>query len=73
MPQAQPRQSPQGSTARRCSRASGIMRALNRHVERVFYPDRKDSHWRKRKLARDRCLPGLGGMVSERFYYDLWA
>jgi hypothetical protein len=28
----------------------GIMRALNRHVERVFNPD-KDLHWGK--LARD--------------------
>jgi hypothetical protein len=32
----------------------GIMRALNRHVERVFYPDRKDHNWGRRKLARDR-------------------
>jgi hypothetical protein len=32
----------------------GIMRALNRHVERVFNPSRKDTHWGKRKLARDR-------------------
>jgi hypothetical protein len=31
----------------------GIMRALNRHVERVFNPDRKDHHWGRRKLARD--------------------
>jgi hypothetical protein len=31
----------------------GIMRAVNRHVERVFNPDRKDHHWGKRKLARD--------------------
>jgi hypothetical protein len=31
----------------------GIMRALNRHVERVFNPDRKDHHWGYRKLARD--------------------
>jgi hypothetical protein len=23
----------------------GIMRALNRHVERVFDPSRKDKHW----------------------------
>jgi hypothetical protein len=22
-----------------------VMRALNRHVERVFDPDRKDHHW----------------------------
>jgi hypothetical protein len=33
---------------------NGIMRALNRHVERVFNPDRKDHRWGKRKLARDR-------------------
>ncbi len=31
----------------------GVMRALNRHVERVFNPDRKDKHWGKRKLKRD--------------------
>jgi hypothetical protein len=23
----------------------GVMRAINRHLERVFDPDRKDSHW----------------------------
>jgi hypothetical protein len=32
----------------------GMLRALNRHVERVFDPLRKDHHWGKRKLARDR-------------------
>ncbi len=31
----------------------GIMRALNRHIERVFNADRKDHHWGKRKLKRD--------------------
>jgi hypothetical protein len=31
----------------------GVMRALNRHVERVFDPSRKDHHWGRRKLARD--------------------
>jgi hypothetical protein len=31
----------------------GVMRALNRHVERVFDPTRKDTHWEKRKLKRD--------------------
>jgi hypothetical protein len=31
----------------------GIMRALNRHVEPVFNPYRKDQHWGHRKLARD--------------------
>jgi hypothetical protein len=32
----------------------GVMRALNRDVERVFNSDRKDQHWGRRKLARDR-------------------
>jgi hypothetical protein len=31
----------------------GMLRALNRHVVRTFNPDRKDSHWGKRKLRRD--------------------
>jgi hypothetical protein len=31
----------------------GFMRALNRHVERVFDGSRKEKHWGKRKLARD--------------------
>jgi len=35
-------------------RAISVMRALNRNVERVFNPDRKDPHWGRRKLARDR-------------------
>ena len=32
---------------------SGTMRALNRNVERVFNPNRKHTHWGKRKLKRD--------------------
>jgi hypothetical protein len=32
----------------------GVMRALNRHVERVFDPDRKNHLWERRKLKRDR-------------------
>ena len=32
----------------------GVMRALNRHVEREFNPDRKEMQWGRRKLARDR-------------------
>ena len=31
----------------------GVVKALNRHVERVFNPERKDTHWGKRKLKRD--------------------
>jgi len=30
-----------------------VMKALNRHVERVFNPDRKETHWGKRKLKRE--------------------
>jgi hypothetical protein len=32
----------------------GVMRALNRHVERVFNTSRKEHHWGRRKLARNR-------------------
>jgi hypothetical protein len=35
-------------------RGLGVMRALNRSVIREFNPDRKDTHWGRRKLARDR-------------------
>jgi hypothetical protein len=31
----------------------GMLRALNRHVERVFNSDHKETHWGKRKLKRD--------------------
>ena len=31
----------------------GILRALNRHVQREFNPSRKDTHWGWRKLKRD--------------------
>jgi hypothetical protein len=31
----------------------GVMRALNRHVERVFDTSRKEAQWGKRKLKRD--------------------
>ncbi|WP_334364627.1 hypothetical protein [Bradyrhizobium sp. AZCC 1578] len=31
----------------------GVMRALNRHLERVFNTDRKTHYWGKRKLKRD--------------------
>jgi hypothetical protein len=39
----------------------GMLRALNRHVERVFNPDRKDHHWGKRKPKRDQW--------RRRFFY----
>jgi hypothetical protein len=31
----------------------GMLRALNRNVDRVFDPSRKDKQWGKRKLKRD--------------------
>jgi hypothetical protein len=31
----------------------GMMQAVHRHHKRVFNPDRKDTHWGKRKLKRD--------------------
>jgi len=30
----------------------GMLRALNRHVERVLNPSRKEKHWGQRKLKR---------------------
>ena len=35
------------------------MRALDRHVEREFSPSRKDTHWGRCKLARERCFTRL--------------
>jgi hypothetical protein len=32
----------------------GVMRALNRHAVREFNLNRKDTHWGKQKLKRDR-------------------
>ena len=32
----------------------GVMRALNRNVVPVFNPSRKETHWGRHKLARDR-------------------
>ena len=32
----------------------GMLRALNRHIERKFNSSRKEAHWGRRKLARDR-------------------
>src|SRR5207302_846383 len=45
----------------------GVMRALNRHDERVFDPTRKGHHWGGRKLARTAKLflsRRCGGIVS---------
>jgi hypothetical protein len=46
----------------------GMLRALNHHVGREFNPDRKDTHWGKRKLKRDRsvvvCRPMLFDFIA---------
>jgi len=31
----------------------GVMKALNRHVERAFNPDCRETHWGKRRLKRE--------------------
>jgi hypothetical protein len=31
----------------------GVVRALNRNVERTFNPSRKDMHWGRRQPRRD--------------------
>jgi hypothetical protein len=33
---------------------TGVLKALHRTVVREFNPDRKETHWGKRKLKRDR-------------------
>jgi hypothetical protein len=32
----------------------GMLQAVHRHHKREFNPDRKDHHWGKRKMKRDR-------------------
>jgi hypothetical protein len=48
-----PAKGPQSAVLARQPPEIGIMRALNRYVERVFDPPRKDHHWGRRKPARD--------------------
>jgi hypothetical protein len=43
-----------GDLSTRPGRSPHCVKAKNRHVERVFNPDRKDHHWGKRALAMDR-------------------
>jgi hypothetical protein len=50
----------------------GMLRALNRNVERVFNPSRKDTQWGKRKLKRDQMSrhekPGKkAGLIANIF------
>jgi len=49
----------------------GVVWALNRHVEPVFNPDRKDHHWGKRKLKRDQWPCEYDDAKAEgRFWID---
>ena len=45
-------------TGHRCSLASDVMRAINRHVERVFDPSRKDKYWVKREIKEGSMTDG---------------
>jgi hypothetical protein len=36
-----------------CDYSAEVLRAIHRHRKREFIPDRKDTHWGKRKLKRD--------------------
>ena len=40
---------------------------LNRHVERVFNPDRKETHWGKRKLEGPMTVEADGGRSRKGF------
>jgi len=35
----------------------GVMQAINRHVERVFDPSRKDKHWGTAEAGRSMTSP----------------
>jgi hypothetical protein len=50
----------------------GITRALNRHVERAFNPERKDHHWGRRKLARDRYVLRKSSRVGPLLSNGSW-
>jgi hypothetical protein len=48
----------------------GILRALNRHVERVFNADRKDKHWgneraKTRPISPEKWVPKLSARLVE--------
>jgi hypothetical protein len=46
----------------------GPMRALNRHVERVFNPDRKDTRWGKRMLKKGSAMKAVWIYVGTRYH-----
>jgi hypothetical protein len=53
----------------------GVMRALNRHVERVFNPDRKEHHWGRQKLGEGSMTRAVNGQpdraISPSVYMPL--
>jgi hypothetical protein len=54
-----------------------FLRAFDRHFERVFNPDRKDTRWGKRKLKRDEKCPPRNNFfvpaVEQQFRFALFA
>jgi hypothetical protein len=44
----------------------GVMKALNRHVERVFNPERKDTHRGKLKRGGVDLSPGNSNLILSR-------
>jgi len=42
----------------------GVMRAPNRHVERVFNPDRKDHHWGRRNRGKPMTSFAPSGVMT---------
>lgn len=50
----------------------GVMRALNRHRQQVFNPDRKDHHWGKRKLKRKRDRWSLADGALTELAHNRW-
>ena len=49
----------------------GVMRALNRHVERLFDPSRKERHWGRRK-TRTRSMKQEAVEVAARVKDERW-
>jgi hypothetical protein len=41
-----------------------VIRALNRHFERVFDPSRKDTRWGRRRLGIDDQVSRYGGTLA---------
>ena len=49
----------------------GVLRALNRHVVREFNPDRKETHWGKRKLKETNDRFSMSIMIMKRSIHNV--